>query len=107
MGDNIIDGVKALVEEEPGLSLRMVPPHAATVAPGGFLAHETLGVNGDPTGKTDRFVSVLEGGLGRHLDIALQKYCFIDFTTATDPEALFSYYQLCDGEHRANPLARV
>jgi hypothetical protein len=93
VGDNIMDGVRALVEDEPTPSLHVVPLASAAAAPGGFLAHETLGVNGDPTGKTDRFVSVLEGGFGQGLDIALQKYCFIDFTAATDPDALFSYYQ--------------
>ena len=73
VGDNVMDGVKALIKEAPGPSLDVVRLASTAGASGGFLAHETLGVNGDPKGKTDAFVSALEDGLGRDLDIALQK----------------------------------
>jgi hypothetical protein len=104
VGDNIMDGVAALVNDNPSPSLQVTTLASAAAASAGFLAQATLGVNGDPRGKTDQFVSVLESGLGQRLDIALQKYCFIDFTTATDPQALFSYYEKgIDRIHRALP----
>jgi hypothetical protein len=93
VGDNIINGVSALVKQDHGASLDVIRLASAADAAGGFLAHASLGVNGDPRGKTDAFVSALEGGLGQNLDIALQKYCFIDFEPTTDAQQIFSYYQ--------------
>jgi hypothetical protein len=108
VGDNIMNGVETLMKEEPAPSLDVVRLASTAGASGGFLAHESLGVNGDPSGKTDAFVSVLEGGLGRNIDIALQKYCFIDFAPATDAQKIFSYYQQgIERIHRAFPNLTV
>jgi hypothetical protein len=93
VGDNIMDGVATLIKEAPAPSLHVARLASTAGASGGFLAHESLGINGDPSGKTDAFVSVLEGGLGERLDIALQKYCFIDFEPTTNAQEVFSYYQ--------------
>ena len=108
VGDNVMDGVKALIKEAPGPSLDVVRLASTAGASGGFLAHETLGVNGDPKGKTDAFVSALEDGLGRDLDIALQKYCFIDFEPTTNAHEVFSYYrQGIEHIHREFPSLTV
>jgi hypothetical protein len=105
VGGNIMDGVKALLESAPSGSIKLMSLAAVPQAgAGGFFVHERLGTNGDPEGKTDAFVSTLEGGLGNRLDVALQKYCFADFTPTTDSQRVFDYYrQAVDRVHRDFP----
>jgi hypothetical protein len=93
VGGNIIDGVAAIQSESTEPHLNVIDIGAVTGESGGFLAHARLGKNGDPKGKTDAFVTALEGGLGSQADIALQKYCFVDFDAHTDAKKIFTYYK--------------
>jgi hypothetical protein len=93
VGANIVEGIKVLQNEQGSAVLNVIDMSAAENAPSGFFAHARLGVNGDPKGKTDAFVSALEGGLGGRLDVAFQKYCFADIDERTDVPALFENYR--------------
>jgi hypothetical protein len=93
VGGNIIDGVAAIQNDSTEPHLNVIDIGAVTGMSGGFLAHARLGKNGDPKGKTDAFVTALEGGLGSQADIALQKYCFVDFDAHTDATEIFAYYK--------------
>ena len=93
VGENVVEGVAALQRDSRASSLHVVDLTAAESAPGGFFAHARLGENGYPKGKTDAFVSALEGGLGRHTDMAFQKYCFVDIDAQTNVQQLFDYYR--------------
>jgi len=87
-----VDGIGALLRERPGIGLRIVAGDSA--ADGGpAFAHELVGRNGEPAGNSDAFAAHLEGGLGPRVDIAIHKYCFADFTTATDVPAVFGHYR--------------
>jgi hypothetical protein len=93
VGANIIEGIGRLQKERGDHSLNVIDLGATKSATGGFFAHAYLGENGNPKGKTDAFVSALEGGLGRQVDVAFQKYCFVDIDAQTDVKQLFEYYR--------------
>jgi hypothetical protein len=109
VGENVMDGVAALEQDRPGQPLRIVDLKNAVVPEtGGFFAHARLGRNGDPRGKTDAFVKALEGGLGDRLDVAFQKYCFVDVDEHTDVDALFDNYRAAMIRvHREFPRLRI
>ncbi len=99
VGDNILDGVRALAARE-GVSLRIEEARGrAGVAPGTLL-HAPVGDNGDPAGKIADFVRSVDG-LG-DVDVALVKLCYADFHAGTEPDALFARYHasLRDLRHR-------
>jgi hypothetical protein len=94
VGGNIMDGVAALQHEPGAPRLRVVEVKGempVTTSP--FLAHARLGQNGDPRSKTEAFIAALEGGLGGSVDVAMQKYCFVDIEAKTDVNQLFGYYR--------------
>jgi hypothetical protein len=97
VGGNIMDGLRRLrPASEPG-TLRIVDWQSAANGDEdrspAFFAHARLGENGKPASKTAAFISALESGLGNRVDIAMQKYCYVDIDTATDVAALFASYK--------------
>jgi hypothetical protein len=105
VGENIVEGLEGLKESS---RLNIVDVATAKTTPGGFFAHAKLGKNGDPKGKTDAFVAALEGGLGQEVDIAFQKYCFVDIDAQTDVAQLFDYYRKgMDRLHQDFPQLRI
>ena len=92
VGQNLIDGVGRLIgnSEVPRLT---VVEWGREGSRSGLLIHAKLGVNGDPAGKTAAFADALASGLGDHVDIAMQKYCFADISGDTNPDLLFSQYR--------------
>lgn len=56
------------------------------------LAHARIGRNGDPSSKLTHFAQLLEGGIGRSVEIAVLKLCYVDVTRQTDSVALGDDY---------------
>src|SRR5204863_1937123 len=64
------------------------------------LGHDFIAENGDPLRKLQSF----EQALARQpmpVDIALMKFCYVDFTADTDAHALFARYRETIGRLRA------
>jgi len=93
VGQNIVEGLEALRVGTDATALRILKLEDATPDMTPAFIHARLGTNGDPKGKTDAFVAALENGLGNSVDIAFQKYCFVDFEANTDVHAVFNYYR--------------
>jgi hypothetical protein len=93
VGQNIVAGLEALRAGTDATALRIVELEKATPDLTPAFIHARLGTNGDPKGKTDAFVAALDSGLGNSVDIAFQKYCFVDFEANTDVHAVFDYYR--------------
>lgn len=93
VGSNIMEGVAALAREDPSLGLRVADLADVPELPGGFFAHDKVGQNGQPAGKTDDFASKVDRGLAGRVDVALHKYCYIDIDDRSDPAALFAHYR--------------
>lgn len=92
VGANIIDGLETLYSASGSPSLRVVETRESPSGNGGFLAHAPMGVNGDPIGKFADFASVLDGEIGRTVDVALLKLCYADVTAGTDVTDVFRKY---------------
>ncbi|WP_244237127.1 hypothetical protein [Corallococcus llansteffanensis] len=89
VGGNILDGVRGLA---PATSVVEVKDPGATLGPG-TLAHAFVGQNEQPETKLAHFERLLDGGLARQVDVALMKFCYIDFNRGTDAKALFEKYR--------------
>ncbi|TSC31770.1 hypothetical protein FOF48_14075 [Corallococcus sp. Z5C101001] len=92
VGGNILEGVHALLPAPDALSVVEVKDPAATI-PAGTLAHAFVGQNEQPETKLAHFERLLDGGLAKQVDVALVKFCYIDFTSSTDAKALFEKYR--------------
>lgn len=94
VGYNLVAGVAALARERPELGLRLVESTATSELRPGTFAHAENGENLHPLTKIRAFEETLEhDGFGAHLDLAFFKFCYVDFTPATDVEAVFAEYQ--------------
>lgn len=91
VGANIVDGVE-LVFADAAVQPTIKETRLAVPASSGFLAHSPVGVNGDPLGKFEDFVEIMDGPLGAAVDVALVKLCYVDIVATTDPVAVFEAY---------------
>lgn len=93
VGNNILDGVPAVFAahgvQAPPIEQRRDAPDVT----GGFVAHSLIGENTRPLGKLEDFAAVLRGGMGRQIDVAVLKLCYVDITPDTDVDALFVVYR--------------
>jgi hypothetical protein len=92
VGANILAGLADLQGRLDRRVLRMVEPGGPAV-PGdaGVFLHSAIGRNGQPDSKCEDFRCVLDRLHGR-LDAALFKFCYVDFTDASDARAIFAAY---------------
>lgn len=89
VGANVLDGLGAVAREQ-GVALRIAEVRGgAELAPGTF-GHVRVAVNGDPRRKLASFATALAGG---DPDVALVKFCYVDFDANTDARALFAVYE--------------
>ncbi|WP_051208361.1 hypothetical protein [Propionicicella superfundia] len=103
VGADIIGGLSA-VYTGTSTSPDLVESRTAQPGTGGVFQHAAVGANGDPSGKITDFAALLNGGIGDDVDVALMKLCYIDFTSSTDPRALFEEYATTmDALERAYP----
>ena len=95
VGRNVLAGLAQLAEDN-GVALRIQeidgePPDGR---PG--LFHARIGVNGDPAGKIDAFVQLLERPARPRYDAALMELCYLDFGSEArrpvTPAALVARY---------------
>lgn len=93
VGANIVDGLKILLAENPQIDLRIIHAADPNSVTGPAFIESPLGRNGDPSSKNHAFAEALEAGLGENGDIAMYKYCYVDFSAATDVERVFEEYQ--------------
>lgn len=92
VGSNIVAGVRDIYEAAGTPPAPIIETNRPPEQTGPFFAHAPIGVNGDPEGKVRAFESDLRGGLGEHIDVALMKFCYVDFSLETDVNALFADY---------------
>ncbi|MCR4303425.1 MAG: hypothetical protein NUV63_04240 [Gallionella sp.] len=102
VGRNLLDGVSQL-SNTAGIPVHMAETqNAGGVGPATF-GHALVDRNGDPFLKIRSFEQAM-GQQPTGLDIALVKFCYVDFTANTDAKALFSRYQTAINDLKArNP----
>ena len=91
IGVNLLDGIKQLASMA-GVSVHVQEtPLASSVGPA-TIGHTFVAKNGEPLLKLQNFRQAF-GQEPTGIDIAMVKFCFLDFTTDTDVKALFASYQ--------------
>ncbi|MDB5864777.1 MAG: hypothetical protein JWO70_2583 [Betaproteobacteria bacterium] len=105
LGANVVDGVRALLQQRPDLKLQI--SSGKMVASAGVLNEFPIGENTDPESKNAAMLDVARGELGPD-PVLLFKYCFIDVDEKTDAAALFRRYQeTVAALHARQPRATV
>jgi hypothetical protein len=93
VGMNVLDAVPGVYADH-GVSAPPIEQGRAEASPnGGFIAHQFIGENNKPLLKIEDFDHTMRGGMGRQVDVALMKFCYVDITTRTDVDALFARYR--------------
>jgi hypothetical protein len=60
---------------------------------GGFIAHAFIGENENPLLKIRDFDATVRASMGRRVDVAMMKFCYVDIRVGTDIDALFATYR--------------
>jgi hypothetical protein len=95
VGYNITEGINDLIEEDPRLSALNIYEitESIHISESGFY-HGRNGKNGYPLSKCDAFRKfLLHKNNGATLDIALFKFCYVDFNDNSDVDGIFQYYE--------------
>ncbi len=92
VGGNILDGLRAL-SKEAGVPLRLVEGKDGAALEGGGVLHAPVGQNEQPASKLRAFEQILDSGLGKQVELAFFKFCYVDFNASTNVRALFEDYQ--------------
>ena len=93
VGLNVVQGIQEISQQDSRVRVRLVETREPRelLLPG--FAHAQNGVNGDPLGKIAAFRSALESGLAEKLDVALMKFCYVDFFTDEAVATVFEEYR--------------
>ncbi len=89
VGQNILSGIQSLAAQA-GVNLPIVKSRTP-VASGGII-HFFVGQNEDPSSKLKDFASTLENGVAQGADIALVKFCYLDFSGDSDAKQIAEEY---------------
>jgi hypothetical protein len=102
VGVNLLDGIKQLATMA-GVPVRIVEVKTASGVEPAMIGHAFIAENGNPLQKLKSFEQAM-GQQPTGLNVALMKFCFVDFTADTDVNALFSRYRTTiDDLHLKNP----
>jgi hypothetical protein len=92
VGGNIIAGVREVLASNPQIPLRVLQTTDPSQMQGPGLYHARIGKNGEPASKLAAFQNVVSDGFGNSTT-AMLKFCYVDVTSTTDPQALFEEYR--------------
>ncbi len=102
VGGNILDGIRQLAART-GVPLRIAEASSASEVGAATFAHTFVAENRNPFGKLKAFELAI-GSKPSGLDVAMVKFCYLDFTTDTDARTLFSIYRaMMNNLHLRNP----
>jgi len=101
VGLNIMEGLSRLATRN-GVPLQIA--EAKEGVPDATFGHAFVAENGDPRRKLKSFEEAFETGAAAQAELALVKFCYVDFGVDTDAAALFADYQASMARLRArNP----
>jgi hypothetical protein len=92
VGGNVLDGLRDL-SAESGVPLRIAEVSAGARLAAGTFGHGLIPQNGDPLQKLQSFERAFSSGAAAGAQIALMKFCYVDFSPGTDVPALFARYR--------------
>ena len=92
VGGNIIDGLRDLTKGRTEVRFTIVDLEKTPRPSGLYFGEIRIGKNGDPGSKCDAFTRTVDALLGDSLEIALMKFCYVDFDRGTEVNTMFSNY---------------
>lgn len=92
VGYNVIEGIKDIVREHNCIKLNIVETHDPEQFDRPIFAHAQVGQNTNPTSKIKAFENIMNSGVGRKVDIAFFKFCYIDVMRDSNPKEIFDSY---------------
>jgi hypothetical protein len=93
VGYNIVDGIRDIMKENPQIVLNIVETSNPSDFSAPIFGHSAIGENTNPKSKSDAFTNIIVAGLGEKVDIALFKFCYVDFGLNTDAAKTFDQYR--------------
>src|SRR3954468_23171304 len=93
VGYNVVAGLAALEKDRPDLGLVIKEKRDPAAVAAGVLAHARNGQNEAPLTKIQDFARTMESGMGKAVDTAFFKFCYVDFQGDTDVDRLFGEYK--------------
>ena len=93
VGNDVLEGLRLIAQEDSRFTVEIQSVGNGYVFDHPLLAHSTIGENGNPKSKCDDFLKKMSNGLGKQVDIAFFKFCFVDINAFSNPSELFKYYQ--------------
>lgn len=79
VGRNIVAGIKAIVAKNPEIQLRILETNNVSDFQSPVFAHSRIGENRKPYSKINAFSQFMNSGIGVNADLALFKFCYVDF----------------------------
>lgn len=89
VGNNILDGIQ---REAAARRVPLVLAESRDALPGAGIQHFKVGRNEDPAAKLADFQNVVAAEASTPPDVALLKFCYIDFPPQVDPQQLAQQY---------------
>ena len=93
VGRNILDGLRALLKENPQIKLTIEETYDPDTFKKGAISHSPIGYNYKPQTKLDMFAFITKSGGGEKADLLFFKFCYVDFNAQTQVDALFDAYR--------------
>jgi len=93
VGFNIVAGVQDVMKENPQIHLNTLETNSVADFSKPVFAHSRVGKNHDPDSKTGDFKRIMEEGIGDKVDIAFFKFCFVDITSNSNINSIFTNYR--------------
>lgn len=97
VGRNIISGIPELFKGDGADGPTVVELASDSEIPadqgGAAIIHAMVGQNRYPETKLDDFAKFLRAGVGKQVDVAVLKFCYLDVDSTTDVPGLFEQYR--------------
>lgn len=93
VGENIIDGVRDIIHDRSDIKLNIVGTENNDDTKTGGIAHFKIGENTKPLTKINEFSDIVNNAWGGKADVALFKFCYVDFNKNTNVDSIFKQYQ--------------
>ena len=107
VGEDILEGLAQLSRNEGIDPVPVLELSPGAPIPEATLGHASVGRNTDPGSKLRAFAAHLRALATNPPDIALMKFCYVDFNPSSDGETLFrEYTQTLDALAEALPSVR-
>jgi hypothetical protein len=92
VGMNVLEAVPGVYTAHAMAAPTIEQNGTQQVEDSGLIEHAFIGQNGLPLNKIRDFEAKMRSGIGRQVDVAMMKLCYVDVMSDTDVDGLFDAY---------------